>query len=61
MGQGINLGHVSARFFLPLRFDVAQASESILSVYVHRARSADPLSTGSTKGKRGILLGFDFD
>ena len=48
-------------FFLPLRVDVAQASEGILPVDVHGARSTDPLSTGPTEGKRGILLGFDFD
>ena len=61
VGQGINLDHVPTRFFLPLRVDVAQASEGILPVDVHGARSTDPLSTGPTEGKRGILFGFDFD
>lgn len=61
MGKGINLGHVPARFFLTLRIDVAKASEGIPPVDVHGARSADPFSTGSTEGERGILLGFNFD
>ena len=61
MGKGINFGHVPARFFLPLRIDVAKAGEGIPPVDVHGARSADPFPTGSAEGERGILFGFDFD
>mmetsp|Transcript_36677 Transcript_36677/g.88372 ORF Transcript_36677/g.88372 Transcript_36677/m.88372 type:complete len:207 (+) Transcript_36677:1161-1781(+) len=43
--QGINLGHIPTRFFLPLRVNVTQTGEGVLSIDIHGTRAADSLAT----------------
>jgi hypothetical protein len=61
MWEWVDLGGLPGGIPLALWLDVAETRESVCSINVHRAGSANALATGSAEGEGWILLIFDFE